>query len=75
MCGQCYALTYKSKTINVLAIDTAPSGMNIAKGAMNKLTGGQAVQLGRVNADIIKVGVGKCGLTPKRDMREIEFIA
>ena len=71
-CGQCYQLTYKGKSINVLAIDTAPSGINIAKAAMNKLTGGQAVQLGRVNASIKKVGVGKCGLTPKRS---IEFNA
>ncbi|KAK5171134.1 uncharacterized protein LTR77_004278 [Saxophila tyrrhenica] len=74
-CGQCYALTYKGKTINVLAIDTAPSGMNIAHGAMDKLTGGQATQLGRVTATIKKVGVSKCGLTPKRDLREIEFTA
>ena len=73
-CGQCFALTYKGKTINVLAIDTAPSGMNIAEAAMNKLTGGQAVQLGRVTATITKVGVSKCGLTPKRDT-PIEFNA
>ena len=56
----------------MLAIDTAPSGMNIAKVAMNKLTGGQAEQLGRVNANIKKLGVSKCGLTPKRS---IEFNA
>ena len=74
-CGQCFAVTYKGKTINVLAIDTAPSGLNIAEAAMNKLTGGQAVQLGRVTATITKVGVSKCGLTPKRDLREIEFTA
>ncbi|KAK3049261.1 hypothetical protein LTR09_009439 [Extremus antarcticus] len=74
-CGQCYALTYKGKTVNVLAIDTAPSGFNIAEGAMNNLTGGQAVALGRVTATIKKVGVAKCGLTPKRDLREMEFTA
>ena len=71
-CGQCYALTYKGKSVNVLAIDTAPSGFNIAKAAMNKLTGGQAVQLGRVEATLKKVGVGKCGLTPKRDLAEMD---
>ncbi len=74
-CSQCFALTYKGKTINVLAIDTAPSGFNIAEAAMNTLTNGQAVQLGRVTATIAKVGVSKCGLTPKRDLREIEFTA
>lgn len=71
-CGQCFALTYKGKTIHVLAIDTAPSGFNIAQTAMNKLTGGQAAQLGRVTATIKKVGVSQCGLTPKRS---IEFNA
>ena len=74
-CGQCYAISYKGKTINVLAIDTAPSGFNMAHAAMDKLTGGQATQLGRVTANIKKVGVSKCGLTPKRDLREIEFTA
>ncbi|KAK3680677.1 hypothetical protein LTR37_021116 [Vermiconidia calcicola] len=71
-CGQCFAVTYKGKTVNILAIDTAPSGINMSLAAMNKLTGGQAQALGRVNADIKKVGVGKCGLTPKRS---IEFNA
>lgn len=42
---------------------------------MNTLTNGQAVALGRVNADVVKVGVSKCGLTPKRDLREMEFTA
>jgi hypothetical protein len=74
-CGQCFAITYKGKTINVLAMDTAPSGFNMAKAAMDKLTNNQATQLGRVTADIKKVGVSKCGLTPKRDLREIEFTA
>ena len=44
--------------------------------AMNTLTNNQAVALGRINAQVVKVGVGKCGLTPsKRDLREIEFMA
>ena len=49
--------------------------MNIGLKAMNTLTNNQAVQLGRVNAQVTRVGVGKCGLTPKRDLREIEFTA
>ena len=40
---------------------------------MNKLTNNQAVQLGRVDATVKKVGVAKCGLTPAR--RAIEFNA
>lgn len=71
-CGQCFQVSYRGNSIYVLAVDTAPSGMNIAEAAMNKLTGGQAVKLGRVAAEVMKVGVGKCGLAPKR---EIEFNA
>jgi hypothetical protein len=40
---------------------------------MNTLTNGQAVQLGRVNAQVLKVGVAKCGLTPRRDLSEMDF--
>ena len=61
-CGTCYALTYNGVTINVLAIDHAGTGFNIATEAMNTLTGGQAVQLGRVEADYQKVDVSACGL-------------
>lgn len=49
--------------------------MNIALGAMNKLTNNQATQLGRVEATVKKVGVSQCGLTPKRDLKAIEFDA
>ena len=68
-------MTYKNKSIFVLGIDRASPGINMGLQAMNTLTNGQAVQLGRVNADVVRVGVGKCGLTPKRDLREIEFTA
>jgi hypothetical protein len=34
-----------------------------------------ASTVGRVNANIKKVDVSQCGLTPKRDLREIEFTA
>ena len=71
-CGTCYKVTYKAKSIFILGIDHTATGLNIAKAAMNTLTNGQAVALGRVNAQVTKVGVGKCGLTPKR---EIEFMA
>lgn len=46
-----------------------------SQAAMNKLTNGQGVALGRINAQVTQVGVSKCGLTPKRDLREIEFTA
>ncbi|KAK3690758.1 hypothetical protein LTR37_019024 [Vermiconidia calcicola] len=72
-CGTCYQVTYKGKSIFVLGIDHTDTGINMSLGAMNQLTNNQAVQLGRVNAQVTKVGVGKCGLTPQK--REIEFEA
>ena len=66
-CGTCWALTYtnargESTTINVLAIDVAKSGFNIALSAMNELTGGNAVQFGIVNVTSASVASSVCGL-------------
>ncbi|KAI0394516.1 cerato-platanin [Xylariaceae sp. FL0594] len=61
-CGTCWQLTYAGRTVFVLAVDKAGSGFNIGLQAMNELTGGQAVQLGRVDATATQVGVGSCGL-------------
>ena len=62
MCGTCWQLTYNGKSINVLAIDHADEGFNIALEAMNTLTGGQAQQLGRINASVKQVSASSCGL-------------
>ena len=62
MCGSCWTLTYKGKSINVLAIDHTDSGFNIAQEAMDTLTGGQAVFLGRIDATAKQVDKSKCGL-------------
>ncbi|KAH8687364.1 Cerato-platanin [Tricladium varicosporioides] len=61
-CGTCYTLTYNGNSINVLAIDHAGEGFNIAKAAMNSLTGGQAEQLGRIDAGWTQVDKSVCGL-------------
>ncbi|TVY32088.1 Protein SnodProt1 [Lachnellula subtilissima] len=61
-CGTCYTLTYNGVSINVLAIDHAAEGFNIAQAALDQLTGGQAVALGRVDADWTQVDVSACGL-------------
>ncbi|KIJ23973.1 hypothetical protein M422DRAFT_237579 [Sphaerobolus stellatus SS14] len=61
-CGTCWALTYNGVTINVLAIDHAGAGFNIAEEALNTLTNGQAVQLGRINASVQQVANSVCGL-------------
>lgn len=61
-CGTCWQLTYNGRSINVLAIDHAASGFNIAKTALNDLTNGQAVSLGRIDATATQVGLSNCGL-------------
>ncbi|KAK7750427.1 hypothetical protein SLS62_007616 [Diatrype stigma] len=61
-CGTCWELSYNGKTINVLAIDKAGAGFNIALDAMNALTNGQAVQLGRIDATSTQVAASACGL-------------
>ncbi|CDO71884.1 hypothetical protein BN946_scf184940.g31 [Trametes cinnabarina] len=50
------------EAVNVLAVDHAQSGFNVALGAMNALTGGQARHLGRINATAKQVDKSKCGL-------------
>lgn len=61
-CGTCWQLTYGGRTINVLAIDHAASGFNIAEAALNELTNGQAVALGRVDATAVQVAASECKL-------------
>ncbi|KAF7799630.1 hypothetical protein EIP86_010868 [Pleurotus ostreatoroseus] len=60
-CGTCWKLTYKNKSINVLAIDHADAGtFNIALAAMNKLTGNKAKSLGRVEVSYKQVSTSDC---------------
>jgi hypothetical protein len=61
-CGTCWSLTYNGNTINVLAIDYAAEGFNIAQEALDQLTDGQAVALGRVDAQYAQVDASICGL-------------
>lgn len=48
-CGKCYSVTYGSTTIKVTAVDHAASGFVLSLAALNALTGGQGVALGRVD--------------------------
>ncbi|KAJ6513318.1 eliciting plant response-like protein [Mycena sanguinolenta] len=64
-CGTCWQLTYAPTgvTIDVLAIDHAGAGtFNIALEAMNVLTDGQAVDLGRVTVTSKQVANSVCGV-------------
>ncbi|KAI0713557.1 Cerato-platanin [Earliella scabrosa] len=61
-CGTCWQLTYKGRSINVLAIDHTDTGFNLALKAMDTLTNGQAKFLGRIDATAKKVASSQCGL-------------
>jgi hypothetical protein len=64
-CGTCWALTFAptGKTVNILVIDHAQSGFNVAQAAMDRLTNNQAVELGRVNVTSKQVAASACGLS------------
>jgi len=61
-CGTCWKATFQGRSIHILAIDHTANGLNIAQAAMNDLTNGRAVELGRVEADVVQVSLGECGL-------------
>lgn len=61
-CGKCYAVTYGTKTVNVIAVDRAVNGFVMSKGAMDELTGGQAAMLGRIQANWVEAPASACGL-------------
>ncbi|TFY80993.1 hypothetical protein EWM64_g3012 [Hericium alpestre] len=61
-CGTCWRLTYNGTSINVIAIDHAGDGFNLSLEAMNKLTNGQAVFDGVVQATATQVAASACGL-------------
>jgi hypothetical protein len=61
-CGTCYEVTYGNNTLAVLAVDTASEGFNLSEEAMNTLTGGEAVFLGRVSVTAVEVAASVCGL-------------
>ena len=64
-CVSCFQLTWPNngKSIYVLVIDTAAEGFNLSEEAMNDLTGGEAVKLGRINnVNAIEVDRTHCGI-------------
>nr|AGL40520.1 cerato-platanin 2 [Crinipellis campanella] len=61
-CGTCWEVTYNGTSINVLAMDVAGNGFNVAQEAMDELTGGQAVALGNVDVQAVQVDASACGL-------------
>ncbi|KAF8585770.1 Cerato-platanin [Ramaria rubella] len=60
-CGTCWALTFNNLTINILAIDVADNGFNIAESTFNLFTNGQATQLGVIDVSAVQVDASACG--------------
>ncbi|KAI9324777.1 Cerato-platanin-domain-containing protein [Zopfochytrium polystomum] len=54
-------VTYGGRSINVVAVDVGNSFV-MGQDAMDALTGGQAVALGRVQANAVEVAASVCGL-------------
>jgi len=66
-CGSCWNLTFTNskgakKSVVITAIDVSTPDFNIGETAMNTLTGGQAVQLGRVPITATRLAASACGL-------------
>ena len=61
-CGTCYEISYGDLTIPVLAVDVALDGFNLAEETMDTLTGGLAVELGRVEVTAVAVDASYCGI-------------
>jgi len=61
-CGACYAVTYGEETVYILAVDVSQSGFTVSQAAMDTLTGGQAVALGRVDVSFVTVDPSACKL-------------
>lgn len=61
-CGACYQVSYNGVTINVTGIDVAVGSFVLSEAALNTLTGGQAVDLGHVEATYTPVASSVCGM-------------
>ena len=61
-CGTCYAVTYNGVTVNILGVDRSTTGFTVSKEAMDTLTGGNAVEFGRIDVSFVDVAGSACGL-------------
>ncbi|EAU81968.1 snodprot1 [Coprinopsis cinerea okayama7 len=65
-CGSCWQLAYThngtTTTVNVTAVDVALGSFNLAPEALDTLTGGRAVELGRVDVVATQIPASSCGL-------------
>lgn len=59
-CGACYRLNSDYGDIYILAVDHAAEGFVLSKAAMDKLTNGQAANLGYMEAAIYSADASDC---------------
>ncbi|KAI0737994.1 Cerato-platanin [Daedaleopsis nitida] len=60
-CGTCWELSWRGRSVYVVALDHAQDGWNVAHAAMDALTGGQASMYGRIDAIASPVESWRCG--------------
>lgn len=61
-CATCWELSFNGSSVNVLVVDHADEGFNVAKAAMNGLTAGDAKEVGVLMAKAVEVDVSDCGM-------------
>lgn len=61
-CGTCWTIEYQGRKVTILAVDHADDGFNIGLHALNELTGGRGVEVGRIDAVAVQVEGKECGL-------------
>lgn len=65
-CGKCYTVTWQpdgaaARSINVIAVDHAGEGWVLSRGALDQLTGGLAVMVGRFPVTWAPTAQSSCG--------------
>lgn len=71
-CLSCWTLAYDDKTISLFALDSADSGIVMSLNALQYLTDGRALELGRVDIHAIEVDTSNCGI-PAQKLHEYDF--
>ncbi|PGH14331.1 hypothetical protein AJ79_03153 [Helicocarpus griseus UAMH5409] len=63
-CGKCFKIKYEPTGIEipVIAVDHAGAGFNLAKAAMDELTGGRAAEIGRTDMTVTEATPADCGM-------------
>lgn len=62
-CGKCYTATYDGVSVNIIAVDVGRNGFVVSPQAMDALTGGQAVNYGRIEVTYVEADPSACQLS------------